>query len=83
MHSPGHIAIGDWCLQPGLDGLSYFFDIYTNDPQMTEAVGIAEGFIAADGTGPKQARRKRHRESRFPFELIQRAFDRVSGGELS
>ncbi|CAE7395461.1 Trim71 [Symbiodinium pilosum] len=70
--------------QEGLDGLSYFFDIYTNDPQMTEAVGIAEGFIAADGTGPKQARRKRHRESRFPFELIQRAFDiRVEHADAS
>lgn len=54
----------------------YLFDIYTNEnPDAREAVGITDGIAAVDGTGPKQARRKRHREWRFPFELIQKALD--------
>ncbi|CAE7298463.1 abpC, partial [Symbiodinium necroappetens] len=70
--------------EKGLDGLTYYFDIYTYDPKQKDAIGIAEGFIAADGTGPKQARRKRHRESRFPFELITKAFDiRVEHAEAT
>ena len=82
-----HMAADCMCslrilLVPVLDGPDepkpYFFDIYTYDPSQREAIGITEGFIAADGTGPKQARRKRHRESRFPFELIMKAFDLTS-----
>ncbi|CAE7547709.1 TRIM71, partial [Symbiodinium sp. CCMP2456] len=70
--------------EKGLDGFTYYFDIYTYDPKQKDAIGIAEGFIAADGTGPKQARRKRHRESRFPFELIMKAFDiRVEHAEAT
>jgi len=70
--------------EKGLDGLTYYFDIYTYDPKQKDSIGIAEGFIAADGTGPKQARRKRHRESRFPFELIMKAFDiRVEHADAS
>ena len=54
----------------------YLFDIYTNEnPDAREAVGITDGIAAVDGTGPKQARRKRHREWRFPFELIQKALE--------
>ncbi|CAK9041618.1 E3 ubiquitin-protein ligase TRIM71 [Durusdinium trenchii] len=57
-------------------GERYLFDIYTNEnPDAREAVGITDGLAAIDGTGPKQARRKRHREWRFPFELIQKALD--------
>jgi len=57
-------------------GGGYLFDIYTNENQdSSEAVGITDGVAHADGTGPKQARRKRHREWRFPFELIQKALE--------
>ena len=55
-------------------GRRYLFDIYTNEnEEKNEAVGITDGLCAADGTGSKQARRKRHREWRFPFDLIQKA----------
>jgi hypothetical protein len=58
----------------------YLFDIYTNEnPDAREAVGITDGIAAVDGTGPKQARRKRHREWRFPFELIQKALETRPG----
>lgn len=74
-----------WCIyetyvstleQRAHQGGGYLFDIYTNENQdSSEAVGITDGVAIADGTGPKQARRKRHREWRFPFELIQKALD--------
>lgn len=68
-----------WCIyevyistvQQCSDG--YMFDVYTVAPN-GESIGLTDGFVAADGTS-KPARRKRHREQYFPFELIEKAME--------
>mmetsp|Transcript_16418 Transcript_16418/g.29159 ORF Transcript_16418/g.29159 Transcript_16418/m.29159 type:complete len:592 (+) Transcript_16418:31-1806(+) len=63
-------------------GSPYLFDVYTVGADAGRsgsggggAIGITDGYVAADGTGEKQARKKRHREWKFPFELVQKALD--------
>lgn len=50
----------------------YLFDIYTCSKE-ADVYGITDGYVPADGKPEKRARRKRHRESRFPFELVRSA----------
>eukprot|EP00933_Yihiella_yeosuensis_P078445 TRINITY_DN8994_c0_g3_i1.p1 TRINITY_DN8994_c0_g3~~TRINITY_DN8994_c0_g3_i1.p1 ORF type:complete len:532 (-),score=91.80 TRINITY_DN8994_c0_g3_i1:1683-3278(-) len=64
---------------------NYLYDIYTvlpetgdqdyNAQRSMNVVGITDGYAAVDGTGQKMARKKRHRESKFPHELVKKALD--------
>lgn len=70
------ISIGD---RPPSD-TDYLYDVYTSglDGRYTEtsgvtAVGITDGYVPADGSVKERARKKRHRELRFPWELQLRA----------